>query len=141
MPAARLLARIHNYLPEDRALLVKDALEFAAAAHQGQYRESEEPYIEHPIATAEFLAEREMDATTLSAALLHDVIEDCDVTREELEERFGEDVARLVDGVTKMKRIDTMSGGNEAGANNLASAPPGDDRAARQAASMRKMLV
>ena len=143
MPATTLLTKIDSYLGEDRADFVRRALEFATEAHAGQSRLSGEPYVEHPIATAEFLAERRMDATTLVAALLHDVIEDCDVTREQIEEQFGDDVAKLVDGVTKMNSMDVLTRGDRA--NTTAFTINGDseldERAARQAASMRKMLV
>ena len=143
MPTTTLLAKIDSYLVEERAAFVRSALKFATDAHAGQSRLSGEPYVEHPIATAEFLAERRMDATTLAAALLHDVIEDCDVTREQIEEQFGADVAKLVDGVTKMNSFDTLTRGDSV--NTAAFAIDGnvqlDERTARQAASMRKMLV
>jgi GTP pyrophosphokinase len=82
-----------------------DAYEFARAAHEKQFRATGEPYIIHPLATAEILTELEVDADTLIAALLHDTIEDTGITCEELAERFGADVAALVDGVTKLGRI------------------------------------
>lgn len=143
MPATSLLSKIDTYLADDRAELVRNALEFATDAHLGQSRLSGEPYVEHPIATAEFLAERRMDATTLAAALLHDVIEDCEVSREQIEHRFGDEVAKLVDGVTKMNSVDVLSRGERV---NTAFAlndneDSDDERTARQAASMRKMLV
>ena len=143
MPATSLLSKIDTYLADDRAELVRNALEFATDAHLGQSRLSGEPYVEHPIATAEFLAERRMDATTLAAALLHDVIEDCEVSREQIEHRFGDEVAKLVDGVTKMNSVDVLSPGERV---NAAFAlndneDNDDERTARQAASMRKMLV
>ncbi|MCH7593194.1 MAG: bifunctional (p)ppGpp synthetase/guanosine-3',5'-bis(diphosphate) 3'-pyrophosphohydrolase [Chloroflexi bacterium] len=143
MSAPTLLTKIDSYLGEERASLVRSALEFATKAHAGQSRLSGEPYVEHPIATAEFLAERRMDATTLAAALLHDVIEDCEVTREELEERFGNDVAKLVDGVTKMNSIDILTRGDRASGTTFPfnGDDQPDERAVRQAASMRKMLV
>ena len=133
----------NTYLADDRAELVRNALEFATDAHLGQSRLSGEPYVEHPIATAEFLAERRMDATTLAAALLHDVIEDCEVSREQIEHRFGDEVAKLVDGVTKLNSVDVLSRGERV---NTAFAlndneDSDDERTARQAASMRKMLV
>lgn len=143
MPAISLLSKIDTYLADDRAEFVRDALEFATDAHSGQSRLSGEPYVEHPIATAEFLAERRMDATTLAAALLHDVIEDCEVSREQIEDKFGDEVAKLVDGVTKMNSIDVLARGDRVNAAFVLNGNSGqdDERTARQAASMRKMLV
>ena len=143
MPATTLLTKIDSYLADDRAEFVRSALEFATNAHAGQSRLSGEPYVEHPIATAEFLAERRMDATTLAAALLHDVIEDCEITREQIEAHFGDEVAKLVDGVTKMNSIDVLTRGDRINTPNFALDRdiPQDERTARQAASMRKMLV
>mgnify|MGYP003985903277 FL=1 len=143
MPAISLLSKIDTYLADDRAEFVRDALAFATDAHSGQSRLSGEPYVEHPIATAEFLAERRMDATTLAAALLHDVIEDCEISREQIEDKFGDEVAKLVDGVTKMNSIDILARGDRVNASFALNGniDQDDDRTARQAASMRKMLV
>lgn len=90
--------------PED-ADLIRQAYQYAEEAHKGQLRKSGEPYITHPLAVAMILAELQLDATTLTAALLHDVVEDTKVTDEEIVRRFGAEVAALVDGVTKLKRI------------------------------------
>jgi guanosine-3',5'-bis(diphosphate) 3'-pyrophosphohydrolase len=84
---------------------IRRAYNYALEAHEGQLRKSGEPYITHPLAVAGVLAELQLDATTLSAALLHDVVEDTRVTDEELVRQFGAEVAALVDGVTKLKRI------------------------------------
>ncbi len=81
------------------------AYEFAAKAHEGQLRSSGQPYIIHPLAVAQILLELGMDTDTICAALLHDVVEDTDATSEELQKRFGRDVAMLVDGVTKLTKI------------------------------------
>ena len=129
MPGPQLLSIIDSYLPLERARFVKESLEFATTAHRGQRRMSGEPFIEHPIATATLLAELKMDATTIAAALMHDVIEDCGVELGTLEREFGFDVARLVDGVTKLKRIDKIAG--------IRPTEPDEARAA----STRKMLV
>ncbi len=129
MPGPQLLSIIDSYLPLERARFVKESLEFATTAHRGQRRMSGEPFIEHPIATATLLAELKMDATTIAAALMHDVIEDCGVELGTLEREFGFDVARLVDGVTKLKRIDKIAG--------ISPTEPVEARAA----STRKMLV
>ena len=91
-----LLTKVGSYLPADRVAFVQMAYDYAARAHQGQVRLSGEPFIQHPLETALYLAEIHLDATTLAAALLHDVMEDCDVSREELEREFGGEVAGLV---------------------------------------------
>ncbi|GMA51948.1 hypothetical protein GCM10025857_33050 [Alicyclobacillus contaminans] len=89
---------------EDLAL-IRRAYAYAEEAHRGQLRKSGEPYITHPVAVATILAELQLDAVTLAAALLHDVVEDTKVTDEEIVRQFGAEVAALVDGVTKLKRI------------------------------------
>jgi RelA/SpoT family (p)ppGpp synthetase len=95
--------------------LIERAYQYADKAHEGQKRKSGEPYMIHCVAVAQILAELRMDAQTISAALLHDVVEDTPITLEDLETNFGIDVARLVDGVTKMERLPTdveaMKGG------------------------------
>ena len=129
-----LLNSVSAYLPADRASIVEDALNYASNAHQGQLRESGEPFIEHPIATALRLADMRLDTTTIQAALLHDVIEDCGISFQQLESDFGNDVAKLVDGVTKLKRLDMISE-NSAMLKQIAKPE------ATRAASLRKMLV
>ena len=129
-----LLNSVSAYLPADRASIVEDALNYASNAHQGQLRESGEPFIEHPIATALRLADMRLDTTTIQAALLHDVIEDCGISFQQLESDFGIDVAKLVDGVTKLKRLDMISE-NSAMLKQIAKPE------ATRAASLRKMLV
>lgn len=89
--------------------LVEQAFEFAQHGHEGQLRASGDPYITHPLQVATFLADLGFDASTVAAALLHDILEDTPVTKEELEMRFGKEVAFLVDGVTKLSAI-TMRG-------------------------------
>jgi guanosine-3',5'-bis(diphosphate) 3'-pyrophosphohydrolase len=84
---------------------IRQAYRYAEEAHRGQLRKSGEPYITHPLAVATILAELRLDTTTLTAALLHDVVEDTKVTDEEIVRQFGAEVAALVDGVTKLKRI------------------------------------
>jgi len=138
--ATTLLTKAKSYLPPDRLKFVESALDFASFCHQGQARESGQPYVEHPIAAAEYLASIHLDATTLVAALLHDVMEDCGVEFDTLESRFGHEVASLVDGVTNLGRLaifDSASG--ESGYNGRTD--PTNLRAAAQAASTRKMLV
>jgi GTP pyrophosphokinase len=100
-----LLARTREYLPEDKVALVKEAYSFAEAAHQGQVRKSGDPFISHPLDTAMTVAALQLDAAAVAAALLHDVQEDCGIPNAELAKRFGPEVARLVDGATKLERI------------------------------------
>lgn len=86
--------------------LIRRAYEFASRAHEGQTRLTGEPYIKHPLATADILADLEMDSASIAAALLHDVIEDQDYSLDDIKSNFGEEIARLVDGVTKLKLQD-----------------------------------
>lgn len=104
-PAPALFEDWSGYLrPEDISQL-RAAYQFSEAAHQGQFRKSGEPYINHPLAVASILAQWHMDTQALTAALLHDVVEDTDVTKNQIAELFGRPVAELVDGVSKLDRI------------------------------------
>jgi GTP diphosphokinase / guanosine-3',5'-bis(diphosphate) 3'-diphosphatase len=94
-----------EYLPESQIEALRQAYLVARDAHEGQTRSSGEPYIIHPIAVARILAEMRLDQETLMAALLHDVIEDTEVTKEDLASRFGDTVAELVDGVSKLDKL------------------------------------
>jgi guanosine-3',5'-bis(diphosphate) 3'-pyrophosphohydrolase len=102
-------ARLATYLAPEDVARVGEAYTFSQAAHEGQMRVSGHPYISHPLAVAEALADWHLDAQALSAALLHDVMEDTDITKEQLTERFGKGVAELVDGVSKIDRIEHQS--------------------------------
>lgn len=133
-PAKDLMHAVNKYLPADRASAVEHSLEYAIKAHDGQVRESGEPFIVHPIATAVRLADMRLDATTIQAALLHDVIEDCGISFQQLEAAFSTEVAKLVDGVTKLKRLDLISE-NSAMMKQIATPE------ATRSASLRKMLV
>ena len=95
-----LLNNVETYLPSEQVERIREAAEFGASAHKGQKRLSGEPYIAHPVAAAAILADLRLDADTLIAAILHDVIEDTPTPKDQLAERFGADVAELVDGVT-----------------------------------------
>jgi GTP diphosphokinase / guanosine-3',5'-bis(diphosphate) 3'-diphosphatase len=119
----QLISKLENYLPADQVERVQQAYEFGAAAHKGQKRLSGEPYISHPIAAANILADLHVDAETIIAAILHDVIEDTPAEMEQLVEKFGREVAELVDGVTKLDQIKFKS------------------REEAQAESFRKMLL
>jgi guanosine-3',5'-bis(diphosphate) 3'-pyrophosphohydrolase len=99
--------------------LVQRAHEVAAAAHDGQLRSSGEPYISHPVEVAYYLANLQMDAETLAAALLHDVPEDTDLAIPEIEKRFGREVGRLVDGVTKLSKFGSARSMEEQQAENI----------------------
>jgi GTP pyrophosphokinase len=101
---ANLTARL-DYLAAPDLEQVRQAYKFADQAHLGQFRNSGEPYITHPIAVATQCAEWKLDAQALMAALLHDLIEDCGITKIELIERFGAPVAELVDGLTKLDKL------------------------------------
>ena len=100
-----LLLKVATYLPPEQVERIRTATEFGAAAHQGQTRVSGEPYITHPVAAAEILADLHLDADTIVGAILHDVIEDTPIAKSDIEQRFGHDVAEIVDGVTKLDQI------------------------------------
>lgn len=105
MTIKQLITQVSSYIKPDEVAIIQRAYEYALEAHEGQLRLSGEPYIIHPVAVAKILADLKLDATTLAAALLHDVVEDTRITDEELVRAFGAEVAALVDGVTKLKRI------------------------------------
>ncbi len=120
---SRLVATLETYLPEEDLEGIVDAYELSARAHEGQQRLSGHPYISHPIAVAKILADLHLDAGTIKAALLHDVLEDTNYSLQDIQTRFGDDVAALVDGVSKLDKL------------NFHSA------AEAQAESFRKMLL
>lgn len=97
--------KIKSYLNEEHTTFVRRAYEFAEKSHSGQFRKSGEPYIIHPIQVAGILADLKMDPATLAAGFLHDVVEDTEVTLEQIAEEFTEEIAMLVDGVTKLGKI------------------------------------
>ena len=101
-----ILTKVRRYNPQVDTELLKHAYEFAEDKHKNQRRKSGEPYIIHPIEVVDILAGLEMDTASLAAGFLHDVVEDCGVSSEELTEIFGEEIAGLVDGVTKLKLAD-----------------------------------
>ena len=131
-----LLEKARTYLPADRLGIIDRAYRYAADAHEGQVRRSGEPFIEHPLQTALYLAELKLDANALAAGLLHDVVEDCDVCLEEIEDEFGKEIAGLVDGVTKLTQAEVDF---EEGKNGFVLRDSDVDL--QQAASLRKMLV
>ena len=109
--------------PKGSVDLIERAFDLAARAHEGQMRKSGEPYIRHPVAVAEIVARQGLDNVTIAGALLHDAVEDTEVALAEVEKEFGAELARIVDGVTKLERIHY------------------DTKEQQQAASMRKMIV
>ena len=107
--ADALVEAAHAYNPRSSARLIRSAYDYAERAHAGQLRRSGEPYITHPLAVASILAAQRMDDATLVTALLHDTVEDTGSTQEEIARLFGEDIARLVDGVTKLTGFELTS--------------------------------
>lgn len=125
-----LIDRVKLYHPSDDFSLIEKAYSFAHEAHKDQVRKSGEPYIIHPLCVAITLADLEMDKETIAAGLLHDVVEDTILSEDDLKREFGEDVALLVDGVTKLEQIP------------LTSNMSGDDaKLEMQAENLRKMFI
>src|ERR1035437_9081849 len=118
-----LLKHVHANRPSDDIALIRKAWEFCVRHHEGQMRASGEPYIVHPLEVAEVLAEMRMDSTSISAGLLHDSVEDTPATNEEIATGFGQQVARIVEGVTNIDKIEFAN------------------REDRQAENVRKMLL
>ncbi len=114
-----LIARIRKYHPSTDVSKIRKAYELADEAHGSQFRKSGEPYIVHPLWVSIILADLEMDKETIIAAMLHDVVEDTDISEEEISEQFGKEVALLVDGVTKLGRLSYSSDKLEVQAENL----------------------
>jgi guanosine-3',5'-bis(diphosphate) 3'-pyrophosphohydrolase len=125
--ATSLTNKAKEYLPPEKVALVEAAYKFALNAHQGQVRKSGDPYLDHPLQTAMMLADLQLDAATLAAALLHDVPEDCGVPLSKIEAEFGSEVRKLVDGTTKLSRLSWRGG--EA------------SKRESQAQNLRKMLI
>lgn len=101
----RLIKKIRSYHPSDNLEMVERAYQLAKSAHESQLRKSGEPYIIHPLEVACNLADLELDIESIVAGLLHDVVEDTDYTLEDIERLFNKEVALLVDGVTKLGKI------------------------------------
>ncbi|HEY1219396.1 MAG TPA: HD domain-containing protein, partial [Bryobacteraceae bacterium] len=118
-----LEAKIREYRPKDDLAPLERAYQFARERHEGQMRDSGEPYMVHPIMVARILAEMRLDVVGMETGLLHDVVEDTSVTTADIQKNFGDEVARCVDGVTKLSKIDFFSAED------------------RQAESYRKMLL
>ena len=114
-----LIEKIRKYHPSDDTTMISKAYEVARNAHAGQLRKSGEPYIIHPLCVAIILADLELDKESIIAAILHDVVEDTVMTNEEITAEFGEEVANLVDGVTKLTRLSWSADKVEIQAENL----------------------
>ena len=108
-PARNLLETVRRYNPDSDLAVLQAAYDAAALAHRDQKRDNGDPYITHPLAVAEILARYHLDDATLATALLHDTIEDTDLKRAELQRRFGAEITSLVDGVTKLTRLELQS--------------------------------
>ena len=106
---AALSKKLSDYLEPKQIEQINKAYEFANEAHSGQFRTSGDPYVSHPIAVANILSSFHMDEDSLSAAMLHDVIEDCGVPKKVIEQEFNKNVANLVDGVSKLDQLNTTS--------------------------------
>ena len=104
-----LTLRLKQYLKQSDIESIWAAYRFSAAAHEGQFRRSGEPYISHPVSVAAILAELHLDVPTIIAALLHDVVEDTGISTQEISEKFGKQVAELVDGLSKLDKIEFQS--------------------------------
>ncbi len=120
---ASYLAQLREVNPKIHIDQIEHAYRFAWKAHRNQFRKSGEPFLAHPVAVSLILAEQQLDSVTIAASLLHDVLEDTSITRETIEKEFGEEIAVLVDGVTKIKALQMKS------------------RQERQAETFRKMLL
>ncbi|MBQ1551900.1 MAG: HD domain-containing protein, partial [Bacilli bacterium] len=102
----QVLEKIKTYIEDEKELqVINDAYELARSKHEGQYRKTGEAYIIHPLNVALILTEIYADYETISAGLLHDVLEDCDCTHEEMEKIMGPTITRIVEGVTKLSKI------------------------------------
>ena len=102
MNLAEFIIRVESFNANINIPLIAKAYEFAEKAHQGQRRSSGEPFYHHGLETALVLAEQHLDSATMAAGLLHDVVEDASISLEEIRKRFGDEIAELVDGVTKL---------------------------------------
>ena len=129
-----LIDKAQGYLPPEKIAVVEDAYNFAMKAHEGQMRKSGEPYLEHPLQVALTLAELQLDTSSLVAALLHDVLENCGTPIPEIEAKFGSEVAKLVDGTTKLGKLSWQAPGKVARRGSITTRE-------EQAENLRKMLV
>jgi guanosine-3',5'-bis(diphosphate) 3'-pyrophosphohydrolase len=127
MEVNKFLERAREYLPPEKIAVLEEAYRFASEKHEGQVRLSGEPFLEHPLQTAYILAELQLDTSSLAAALLHDIPEDTGLPIADIEAKFGPEIAKLVDGTTKLGKV--------------SMAASGAVTSASQAENLRKMLV
>jgi guanosine-3',5'-bis(diphosphate) 3'-pyrophosphohydrolase len=118
-----LVERVQQYKPDANEALLNKAYVYAMQKHGQQKRASGDPYISHPLEVAAILTDMHLDESTIAVALLHDTIEDTTATRAEIDELFGEDIGRLVEGLTKIKKLDLVT------------------KKAKQAENLRKLLL
>src|SRR5215472_6900081 len=118
-----LIERVRRYNPGTSEALLNRAYVYAMKAHGEQKRASGDPYFSHPLEVAAILTDLKLDDSTIAAALLHDTIEDTEATRDEIDQMFGKDIGALVEGVTKLKKLDLVS------------------KEAKQAENLRKLLL
>ena len=118
-----LVERVQKYKPEANEALLNKAYVYAMQKHGQQKRANGDPYISHPLEVAAILTEMHLDESTIAVALLHDTIEDTSATRAEIDDLFGEDIGRLVEGLTKLKKLDLVT------------------KKAKQAENLRKLLL
>ncbi len=136
-----LILRVKKYHPSDDISLIEKAYRLADEAHKGQVRKSGEPYIIHPLYVSIILADLEMDKETIAAGLLHDVVEDTLYTKEQIEEMFGEDVALLVDGVTKLQALNFSQDRDGHDDIGLKTLDKNAEKLELQAENLRKMFL
>ncbi|GAI47710.1 unnamed protein product, partial [marine sediment metagenome] len=134
MGFSQLIDKAREYLPPEKIAAIEDAYNFAMKAHEGQVRKSGEPYLEHPLQVALTLAELQLDTGSLVAALLHDVPENCGIPISEIEAKFGPEVAKLVDGTTKLGKLSWQAPGEVAQRGSITTKE-------EQAENLRKLLV
>ncbi|MFN3568141.1 MAG: RelA/SpoT family protein, partial [Caldimicrobium sp.] len=121
---SKILDEIQSYLPGANTRLVEKAFAWAAKYHDGQIRKSGEPYLSHPLEVAYILAKMKLDLPTIAAGFLHDLVEDCQIPLETIKKEFGDDVAFIVEGVTKFKNL-----------------PRSVDKITKQAENLRKIIL
>ncbi|WP_028840538.1 RelA/SpoT family protein [Thermodesulfobacterium hveragerdense] len=127
---SKILDQIQSYLPGCNTRLVEKAYVWAAKLHDGQVRKSGDPYLSHPMEVAYILAQMKLDLPTIAAGLLHDAVEDSAISLEEIKKEFGEEVAFIVDGVTKLKKLP-----------NPAEKTTSKDKLTKQAENIRKIIL
>lgn len=136
-----LISRVKKYHPSDDISMIEKAYKTADEAHHGQVRKSGEPYIIHPLYVAIILADLELDKETICAGILHDVVEDTILTKEEIEKEFGSDVALLVDGVTKLKQFQISNDDEDPDATIQKIISKDKEKLELQAENLRKMFL